>query len=237
MSKKRPFWQRWIRAWKRGWMAVPGSARWYRGAWVDMMVFDHGFLRVLWRNLHQLHDGVWRSNQPDPRLIGRLSGQGFRSVLNLRGENDYGSYLLEKEACAKHGLELANIRLLSRELPEVWKVREIDRLFATLEKPLLMHCKSGADRAGMASALYLLLHTDVPVAKAKKQLSARYLHFRGSKTGVLDYMLDSYEAVAAETGISFRDWVYTDYDRQALMASYKSNAASSFLVDRILGRE
>ncbi len=236
-GKKRSYFARRMRAWKRGWTGSMDTPRGRRNAWIDMMVFDHGAFRAVWRNLHRVHDGVWRSNQPDPRMIGRLARRGFRSVLNLRGENGYGSYLLEKQACAALGLELADIRMHSRQLPEVWKVRQLDALFARLEKPLLMHCKSGADRAGIASALYLLLHTDVPVAEAKKQLSARYLHFRGSKTGVLDYMLDTYEAVAAETGVSFREWVYTEYDQKALMASYRASAASSFLVDRILQRE
>ena len=42
---------------------------------------------------------------------------------------------------------------------------------------MVMHCKSGADRAGLMSALYLILNQDVSVDKAKNQLSLKYLHF------------------------------------------------------------
>ena len=41
-----------------------------------------------------------------------------------------------------------------------------------------MHCKSGADRAGLMSALYLILNQNVPVDKAKDQLSFKYLHLK-----------------------------------------------------------
>ena len=62
-------------------------------------------------------------------------------------------------------------------------------LFNSIEKPALMHCKSGADRAGLMAALYVLIHCKKPVAEAMKQLSLRYLHVRQAKTGMLDSFL------------------------------------------------
>jgi protein tyrosine/serine phosphatase len=38
---------------------------------------------------------------------------------------------------------------------------------------MLIHRKSGADRAGLMSALYLDLKEGVPMAQAKRQLSLR----------------------------------------------------------------
>lgn len=228
-----------MRRWKQDWVHLgPSSRRWRRNAWIDMVFFDDGMFRALWPNLEQIHEGVWRSSQPGPALIGRMTRkEGIKAVLNLRGETLYGSYLLEKEACAALGLDLVNLKTQSRYLPDVAKIEEIDAVFATIPHPFLMHCKSGADRAGLVSALYLLLRTDRPVSAAQAQLSARYLHFRQSRTGVLDFMIDAYAAVAAQRSITFREWIHSEYDPDALLARFRSGKAADFLVDRVLGRE
>jgi protein tyrosine/serine phosphatase len=230
--------RRWMRRWKEGWTgpdAPPGRRR--RNAWIDMMLFDHGLFRRIWRNFHRVSEGAWRSSQPDPPMIARLAKRGFRAVLNLRGETLWGSYILEREACAAHGLELIDIKMQSRRLPDICEVRQIDEIFASIPQPFLMHCKSGADRSGFAAALYLLLRTDTPVTEARKQLSVRYLHFKRSKAGILDFMLDAYENAAVRRPMTFREWVYSEYDPDALLAQFQSNEAADFLVDHVLGRE
>jgi protein tyrosine/serine phosphatase len=83
-----------------------------------------------------------------------------------------------------------------------------------------MHCKSGADRAGFASAIYLMVIEGQSVAEARSMLAFKYLHIKRSKTGVLGYILDLYEARAAETGIGFEDWVETEYDNEAVQAAF-----------------
>lgn len=95
----------------------------------------------------------------------------------------------------------------------------------TLPKPFLMHCKSGADRAGFASALYLAVVANVPVAEAKKQLSARFLHFGFTSTGILDHIFEVYEARAAQSPISMEEWIATEYDRHALQTSFDTQRA------------
>ena len=50
-------------------------------------------------------------------------------------------------------------------------------------------------------------------------------------------MLERYAADAAETPMSFREWVEARYDPEALMAGYRADRAASFLVDRVLRRE
>jgi protein tyrosine/serine phosphatase len=235
--QRRSAFKRWQRRWKDGWVGdldKPGARR---NAAIDMLLFDHGILRKAWRNAHEIDAGVWRSNQPDPGMIRRLAAQGFRAILNLRGATEYGSYLLEREACRAAGIELVDFKMTSRRLPSRDDVLALDAIFARLPRPFLMHCKSGADRAGFAAALYLLLRRGLSAEEARRQLSWRYLHLPGGSTGVLHFMLEQYGADAAETPMSFREWVETRYDPEALMAEYRSGAAADFLVDRVLGRE
>lgn len=238
MSGRKGAVRRWQRRWKDGWVAAgldaPGGRR---NATIDMLVFDHGLLRKVWPNEHRVAEGVWRSNQPDPARIRRLARQGVKAILNLRGATEYGSYLLEREACAAAGVDLVDFKLSSRMLPTREEILALDDLFARLPRPFLLHCKSGADRAGFAAALYLLLRGGATAAEAREQLSLRYLHLKSGSTGILHFLIDRYAADADKAPMSFRRWVETCYDPAALTAAYRSDAASDFIVDRVLGRE
>ena len=102
-------------------------------------------------------------------------------------------------------------------------------------KPALVHCKSGADRAGFAAAVFLLLE-GAPVAVALGQLRLRYGHLRGSRAGVLDAVLLRFET-EGEGRMDFLDWVRTRYDAEAITARFKSGGIVWFLHDRVLRRE
>ena len=224
------------RRWKDGWLAEGGTAE-RRGALIDMLVFDHGLLRCAWRNLHEVAPGVWRGGQPDPAQLRRLALRGFRAIVNLRGATEWGSYLLEREACAKLGLTLVDIKMNSRVLPDRETVLKLDEIFATVDKPLLIHCKSGSDRSGFAAALYLLLRADAPPEAALAQLSLRYLHLRRGGTGVLSHMIDAYARARSRGPIGFRDWIRTGYDPEALMAEFRDRPAARLMSDHLLRRE
>ena len=182
---------------------------------------DHGILRVLWTNQFEIAPGVWRSNHPPQSRFARLRAAGVRTVLTLRGASGNPSDLLEREACAAHGITLHAIALQARSAPTPAQIAQLIAQFRSLPRPFLMHCKSGADRAGFASAVYLLVIGGEPVQVARRMLSPRYLHFRWSRTGVLDRVLDLYAARtrpdsarpdSARTPISFEDWAATEYD-------------------------
>ncbi len=66
-----------------------------------------------------------------------------------------------------------------------------------------MHCKSGADRAGIMSVLYRHYRLGLPIEEALEQLSFKYLHIKQGKTGVLDYTFERYLTDAAPRGLTF----------------------------------
>lgn len=47
-------------------------------------------------------------------------------------------------------------------------------------------------------------------------LSIRFIHFKWTKTGILDMFLDLYEARLEKGAIGFQDWVEQEYDPDAL---------------------
>jgi len=181
---------------------------------------DHGILRTFWHNFEEIAPGVYRSNQPDPKRFEAYAKQGFKTILNLRGETPQSYYLFEQESCAKLGMKLISVHLSARQAPRVVRLKRLMKTFETMEKPVLIHCKSGADRTGLAAALYLMLHHGAPVAEAKKQLSFRFLHIRRSKTGILDHFFDVYAARNESAPIKIDSWIKEEYRRRALTRSF-----------------
>jgi protein tyrosine/serine phosphatase len=203
---------------------------------------DHGFLRARFRNLHQISPEMWRSNQPGPRqILAHAKQRGIRTILNLRGPSTQGYYLLEKEACADAGIELIDFQMFSRDPPTREAIFAARDLFERIEYPALMHCKSGADRAGMMAVLYKLLRERAPFAEAKAQLSGKYLHIKHGKTGVLDAFLEAYETFnagrPAGSWKSFLEWVADDYDRASVKESFARALGKGPQLDVLLRRE
>ncbi|MEI4470046.1 fused DSP-PTPase phosphatase/NAD kinase-like protein [Frigidibacter sp. MR17.24] len=197
------------------------SAPWGRlRARLHMNFRDHGILRLLWANDHKVCDGVWRANQPSPERMRIWKDRGFRTVLNLRGDRPESYWLFEAEAAEALGLTLIDASLRARRLPGRDRLLELEALFRRIETPVIMHCKSGADRTGFAAALWLLMIENRPVAEAMRELHWRFLHFRGGPTGVLDQFLRSYAAAQAATGIGFHDWVSEVYDPETVTAEF-----------------
>ncbi len=226
-----------IAKWRDGFAHGLDTQQARSAAWWDMQVNDHGFLRRFWTNLTEIAPGIWRSNQPSPRQLEGLAERGIKTVINLRGASQWGSYHLERDACARLGMKLIDFRLRSRDLPSIEDIHALHEVYQTAQTPLLMHCKSGADRAGMGATLYMLLIEECTPDVALEQLSFKFLHIKAAKTGILDHMIEDFAASHAKTGIAFLDWVDTEYDRTALTASFKQSSLASFFADKILRRE
>lgn len=207
-------------------------------AWVDMHFVDHGVARAVYNNFHALGGGMYRCSQPSPAQIRKYHRRyGIRTIINLRGQHDYGSYFYEEETCRELGIALIDIKLYSRIPPEIEEVHAMEALFRSIEYPALMHCKSGADRAGLGAALYRTLQLGQPVEEAKRELSWIYGHFSHARTGVLDFFFEQYLAYRAHTPIAFMEWVDTIYNHKALRARFHADRGSAWLVDKILRRE
>ena len=204
--------------------------------WAELMLKDHGVLRLAWHNLHQIDAQMWRSNQPTPGRVEQAAKAGIKTIINLRGPRSDGGWKLEAEACKKANITLIDFTARSRAAPDKEMLYGTRDLFNSIEKPALMHCKSGADRAGLMAALYVLIHCKKPVAEAMKQLSLRYLHVRQAKTGMLDSFFEAYAPYEAQ-GMAFFDWVDTIYDPQALHDEFMARPWAEKLVDGILRRE
>jgi protein tyrosine/serine phosphatase len=133
-------------------------------------------------------------------------------------------------------VRLIDFPLQSRQPPRADRLLALLDLFDSAPGPILVHCKSGSDRAGLAAALRLL-HDGVAPEVARRQLSLRFGHISGSRTGVLGAVVDAYAAQLAAAPMPFRTWVEERYDPHALLAAFRAGRMQSFLADQILHRE
>jgi protein tyrosine/serine phosphatase len=157
--------------------------------------------------------------------------------VNLRGDRDCGSYRLEAAACARRGMKLINFSVKSRQAPDKETFHDAKTLFETLEYPILLHCKSGADRAGLMSTLYMIFAEGQSVTEAKRQLSWKYGHIRQADTGILDYVFDMYLEHNNREPIAFLDWVDQHYDPKQLTKEFRAGSMANILVNKIMRRE
>lgn len=228
-------------AWRHG--LIDHSPEWLKrrlgplGTYLDMLLVDHGVFRYLYLNKHKLSDEAWRSAQPAPHHFRALARSGIKTIVNLRGERVCGSFMLERKLCEELGLKLVNYKVRSRAAPSLEELRGARALFGGLEYPILMHCKSGADRAGLMSVLYRHFHEGEPIERAKRELSLSYGHIRQADTGVLDYFFERYLADNKKNPMPFFDWVETVYDPDEVKATFKANGWANRLVNNILRRE
>lgn len=204
----------------------------------DLTWTDHGFLRAAFRNFHWIEPArMARANQPSPRQVARYAEMGFKTILNLRGPGNTGYYALEREACERHGIAMIDARMHSREPPSLTQILNAKQLFEEIAYPALMHCKSGADRAGVMAVLYKHFAMGAPIAEAVEQLRLKYLHVRQGKTGMIDFFFATYLAETKESGKAFLDWAREDYDQAKVKAAFMSEWWANVLVDKILRRE
>lgn len=207
-----------------------------RAAWFDFLFVDFGILRLIWKNRARISPNAIRMNQPYPGDIARAARKGIRTVMTARHDPRHGGNALVAEACVRHGLDYVTFApLFSRTAPSRDLLLSAWQFLPSLKVPVLIHCKSGADRAGFLAALWLIVVDGRSVREAKEQLTLRHLHVRSSRTGILDAVFDAYLAAYPDERVSFRHWIETEYDAEKLEAGFRAKGLADF-VDRIVLR-
>ena len=112
---------------------------------------------------------------------------GISSVINLRGK-DAGEpwYKEQTETCRRLGVSHYDLGLSANKAPSSQKIEVLLSLFRVAPRPVLIQCQAGADRSGLAAALWKVVIDGTPAAAAEKQLSIRYGHMPFGPTQVLD---------------------------------------------------
>jgi protein tyrosine/serine phosphatase len=130
-------------------------------------------------NFHVVAPGkVYRSAQMNSEeLVHCIKKYGIKSILNLRGENLIASWYqneittAEKLNIAHYDCDLGSGRPLTQQ-----QMNDLVTMLGKAPKPVLIHCFGGADRSGLASALYCYAIDHEPPQYADRQLTIWYGH-------------------------------------------------------------
>ena len=197
-------------------------------------LFDHAFLRIFWSNFAPVAPGVWRSNQPTNARFSRYKAMGIKAIVNLRGEDDQAHYLFERESCEQLGLILINTKIHARTAASRRRIIEVIDALRTAPRPMLFHCKSGADRAGFVAAMYQMIFDDQPVEVAMRQLSIRFVHLSFTATGIQDYILRVYRARLDLGQIGFEEWIRTEYTAPPIQAGWDQRISETQIARNLM---
>ncbi len=153
------------------------------GGWV-------GYLQLS-GNVHAVVAGqFYRSAQLDSaELVHVIRKEGIKSILNLRGPSPKASWYRHEISVSKElGVTHYDFGISDRHFVPRPRIDSILAIIRSAPKPMIVHCKAGADRAGLVSALYERVIHGERKKVADRQLSFRYGHFPwlGSKTVAMD---------------------------------------------------
>lgn len=176
-------------------------------------------------NLHPVIPGaVYRSGQPDVARLKQLIAElELRSILSLRGGDDSVAWFkAERQTAEAHGVEFRSLRLSGTHMPAPELLASLVDAISELPRPLLLHCRGGAERSALASAVVLLLDGSPPEVAAR-QFAARFgfIHWRGRSTlpsVVDDYASDLRRRDETHSPARFRRWLERGYVAEAYRA-------------------
>lgn len=138
-----------------------------------------GYLQSI-GNFHAVVEGeVYRSGQLSADALAVVQGQyGIRGILNLRGAYP-GEDWYDAEVAEAARLGIAHVDFEMNASVEVGpdQARELIALMRDMPKPLLVHCRHGSDRTGLAMSLYMAAIRGADEATAEGQLSLWFGHF------------------------------------------------------------
>jgi protein tyrosine/serine phosphatase len=100
-------------------------------------------------NLYRVSEGLYRGAQPSKKEgFESLAEIGIKTVVNLRGGHD------EAKVVHAHGLDYVYIPMRAWSFDEEDVIRFLQVATLPANQPVFVHCRRGADRTGMAVAVY-----------------------------------------------------------------------------------
>ena len=179
-----------------GWFARREISKFKKARWIFIILTAILFLPASYfiymeeqGNFHAITPGeAYRSAQLDRDELKHYTRKyDIKSIINLRGKRTGRSWYQEElEICNQCGVRHYDLSIPTDKSPSAEQLAALGHLFDNAPRPLLLHCKAGADRAGLAAALWKVVVDREAKSLARKQLSLRFGHFSIGPTSALD---------------------------------------------------
>jgi undecaprenyl-diphosphatase len=191
--------------------------------------------RVLTKNnFHELIPGeIYRSAQLSAgTLEDVVEKHDIKTVVSLRRPRpDKDWYQNEKQKAGELGIGHHDIAMDLTFSPRIDHLRKLRDLIREAPKPMLVHCRAGADRTGLAAIMAKLLDGSSSLEEARAQVDWKYHVVRDDSMGIPFFdryvaWLDS--ADQDHDTARFNHWLDTEY--------LDLSGNIHFLVDQIRGQ-
>lgn len=164
---------------------------------------------------------LYRSAQLDAKSLRQeIAANHIRTVINLRGDNtNHPWYDAELAVCRQLGVDHVDVHWSAQHLPPPDQMEALLRAYRDAPRPILIHCRSGSDRTGLAAGVFLVDQEQVPWKEARQALSLEYLHVAAYPYFEMDEFLQLY----GQSGDpSLEDWTEKDYPALYESANHQS---------------
>jgi protein tyrosine/serine phosphatase len=133
-------------------------------------------------NLHQIAPHLYRSEQPTAVGMKNLEKLGIRTVINLRWFNN------DRKEAQGTALRTERVKILTWDIDDE-HVIEVMRMLKNADNgPFLIHCKHGADRTGLMTAMYRILEQGWSAEEALEELTNGGYGYHSIWTNILRYV-------------------------------------------------
>lgn len=166
---------------------------------------DISWIKKLFDNFHAVQTGtLYRCSQLSSQRLKRyIKRLGIKTIINLRGTNQNKQWWRDEYALAKDfNLHFYNIAMNSKTLPSKENLLKLLSIYENAPRPILLHCYSGSDRTGEASALWVIEQQKKTRAEALKHLAFRYGHIPMRKPAK-QFLINLWES---------KDWLIHSYN-------------------------
>jgi undecaprenyl-diphosphatase len=186
-------------------------------AFLILFVVLFGIRLATRNNFHEVTAGeIYRSAQLSAgTLKNKVEEHGIRTVVSLRRPRpDEGWYKNEKAVAAELGIAHHDIAMDLTFSPRIDHLLDLRDLIESAPKPMLVHCRAGADRTGLAAVMVKLLDGSSSLDEARAQVSRKYHAYRDDSMGIP--LFDAYASWLIENAFEhsaarFNQWLENSY--------------------------
>jgi len=140
-----------------------------------------GFSRIVPHNFRIVSSGeFYRSGEMSlDDLDETLRAYRIRTLIDLRWSPRTAPEENEELVARRHGVFYVRAPMRSTRVPDREALEILLQSYRDLPKPILVHCRDGVHRTGVASVLWLLDQKGTDIETAEQQLTAQYGFWRG----------------------------------------------------------
>lgn len=154
------------------------------GCYVHFYFFDHGWIRAIYDNYFVVDEKLHRSSHPSYSTLKKAASLGITQVISLRHPGKISYQLLEEIWTDRLGLKFISYSMSASDISDPSTYLNILDQINNNRGKTLIHCKSGADRSGLVSALYLLNQSVPQIQKSLRMLNWKFGHFGLGKKAI-----------------------------------------------------